>query len=172
MEVKHDVQLTHVREEVIERLDEEMDEFEVCHVVVADVDAEREEEAGVAAVDELQVAVLDEVGEGGLAGGDEAVDLHLLAVALGVVAGDVPLDHAGLAHAVLDEEEVDHEGFFFFFCFLQEEKENREETHFFFFLKEIVNGLVRHFMFWRKCVGNTIFNERRKKIVNTRTSHS
>ncbi len=108
VEVEDDVQLAHVGEEVVERLDEEMNELEVGHVVVVDVDAQSEEEPRVAPVDELEVAVLYKIREAGFAGRDEAMNLHLLAIALGVVARDVPLDHAGLSHSVLNKEEMNH----------------------------------------------------------------
>lgn len=50
--------------------------LEIRQLVVIGVDADAEEEAGVAAVDDLQVAELDEVGLVLLvAGGDQAVDL-------------------------------------------------------------------------------------------------
>lgn len=53
-----------------------MDGFEVGELVVLGVDADAEEEAGVAAVDDAVVAELDEVGLVLLvARGDEAVDL-------------------------------------------------------------------------------------------------
>ena len=76
VKVKHKIQLAHVAEEAVEHLDEEVDRLQIRELVVVGVDADAEEEAGVAPVDDLEGAELDEVGLVLLvAGGDEAVDL-------------------------------------------------------------------------------------------------
>lgn len=78
VKVEDEVQLAHVAEEGVQHLDEEVDGFEVRQLVVVGVDARAEEEAGVAAVDDLVGAELDEVGLVLLvAGGYEAVDLGI-----------------------------------------------------------------------------------------------
>lgn len=61
VEVKYEVQLADVAEEGVEDLDEEVDGLEVGELVVVGVDADAEKQAGVAAVDELAAAELDEV---------------------------------------------------------------------------------------------------------------
>lgn len=77
VEVEDEVELADIAEEGVEDLDEEVDGLEVGQLVVVGVDAGAEEEAGVAAVDDLVVAELDEVGLVLLvAGGYEAVDLR------------------------------------------------------------------------------------------------
>ena len=63
VEVEDEVELAHVPEELVEQLDEEVDRLKVDELVVLRVDAQREEEAGVPAVDELVLPPLDEVGE-------------------------------------------------------------------------------------------------------------
>lgn len=76
VEIKHQIQLTHIPKEAIQDLDEEMYSLEICQLVIVCVDADAEEEACVAPVDDLVVAELDEVGLVFLiAGCDEAVDL-------------------------------------------------------------------------------------------------
>lgn len=76
VKVEYEVQLAHVAEEGVQHLDEEVDGLEVRELVVVRVDARAEEEARVAAVDDLVGAELDEVGLVLLvAGGYEAVDL-------------------------------------------------------------------------------------------------
>lgn len=98
VEVEDEVELADVAEEGVENLDEEVDGLEVGELVVVCVDAGAEEEAGVAAVDDLVVAELDEVGLVLLvAGGDEAVHLALELDLLVVAEGGVPLGEAGLA---------------------------------------------------------------------------
>lgn len=109
VEVEDEVELADVAEEGVENLDEEVDGLEVGELVVVCVDAGAEEEAGVAAVDDLVVAELDEVGLVLLvAGGDEAVHLALELDLLVVAEGGVPLGEAGLALSVLDEDEGEH----------------------------------------------------------------
>ncbi len=77
VKVEHQVQLADIPEEGVEHLDKEVDRLEVGELVVVGVDARAKEEPRVAAVDELVVAELDEVGLVFLvAGGDEAVDLR------------------------------------------------------------------------------------------------
>lgn len=98
VEVEDEVELADVAEEGVEDLDEEVDGLEVGELVVVCVDAGAEEEPGVAAVDDLVVAELDEVGLVLLvAGGDEAVDLALELDLLVVAVGGVPLGETGLA---------------------------------------------------------------------------
>jgi hypothetical protein len=98
VEVEDEVELADVAEEGVEDLDEEVDGLEVGELVVVCVDAGAEEEPRVAAVDDLVVAELDEVGLVLLvAGGDEAVDLALELDLLVVAVGGVPLGETGLA---------------------------------------------------------------------------
>ena len=90
VKVEDEVQLAHVPEEGVQHLDEEVDGLEVRELVVVGVDARAEEETGVAAVDDLVGAELDEVGLVFLvAGGYEAVDLGVVRVARG--SGGVPV---------------------------------------------------------------------------------
>lgn len=98
VEVEDEIELGDVAEEGIEDLDEEVDGLEVCELVVVCVDADAEEEAGVAAVDDLVLAELDKVGLVLLvAGRDEAVDLALDLDLFLVAEGGVPLGETGLA---------------------------------------------------------------------------
>ena len=76
VEIKNQIQLTHIPKEAIQHLDEKMYRFQIRQLVVVRVDAHAEEEACVAPVDDLQRAEFDEVGLVLLvSGGDEAVDL-------------------------------------------------------------------------------------------------
>lgn len=76
VKVEDEIELAHVAEEGVEDLDEEVDGLEVGELVVVSIDAGAEEEPGVAAVDDLVVAVLDKVGLVLLvARSDETVDL-------------------------------------------------------------------------------------------------
>ena len=98
VKVEYEVELADVAEEGVEDLDEEVDGLEVGELVVVCVDAGAEEEAGVAAVDDLVVAELDKVGLVLLvAGRDEAVDLALELDLFVVAVGGVPLGEARLA---------------------------------------------------------------------------
>lgn len=100
VKVEDEVELRDVAEEGVEDLDEEVDGLEVGELVVVCVDADAEEEAGVAAVDDLVVAELDKVGLVFLvAGRDEAVDLALELDLFLVAEGGVPLGETGLASA-------------------------------------------------------------------------
>lgn len=75
-----------------------MDGLEKGELVVVCVDAGAEEEAGVAAVDDLVVAELDKVGLVLLvARGDEAVDFALELDLFVVAVGGVPFGEAGFA---------------------------------------------------------------------------
>lgn len=77
-----------------------MDGFEVGELVVVGVNAGAEEEAGVATVDDLVVAELDEVGLVFLvARRDQAVHLALELDLLVVAVGRVPLGETCLASA-------------------------------------------------------------------------
>lgn len=62
VKVEDEVEFADVAEEGVEDLDEEVDGLEVGELVVIRVDARAEEEAGVAAVDDLVVSELDKVG--------------------------------------------------------------------------------------------------------------
>jgi hypothetical protein len=98
VEVKDEVQLANVAEEGVKDLDEEVDGLEVGELVVVGVDAGAEEEARVAAVDDLVVPVLDKVGLVLLvARRHESVYLALELDLLFVAVGCVPLGQAGLA---------------------------------------------------------------------------
>lgn len=102
VEVEDEVELADIAEEGVEDLDEEVDGLEVGQLVVVGVDAGAEEEAGVAAVDDLVVAELDEVGLVLLvAGGYEAVDLALELDLLVIRIWHVPLREPRLALPVL-----------------------------------------------------------------------
>lgn len=96
VEVEDEIELADVSEEGVEHLDEEVDGLEVGELVVVGVDAGAEEEAGVAAVDDLVVAELDKVGLVLLVSGrDEAVNLALELDLLVVAEGGVPLGETG-----------------------------------------------------------------------------
>lgn len=98
VKVEDEVELADVAEEGVEDLDEEVDGLEEGELVVVCVDAGAEEEAGVAAVDDLVVAKLDEVGLVFLvARGDEAVNLALELDLFVVAVGGVPFGEAGFA---------------------------------------------------------------------------
>lgn len=109
VKVEDEVELADVSEEGIEDLDEEVDGLEKSQLVVVCVDAGAEEEPCVAAVDDLVVAELDEVGLVLLvAGGDEAVDFALELDLFVVAVGGVPFGETGLALSVLDEDKGQH----------------------------------------------------------------
>lgn len=92
VEIKHQVELAHIPEELVQHLNEEMYGFQVGQLVVGGVHAGAEEEAGVAAVDDLAAAPeLDEVGLVFLVPGrDEAVDFAFEFDLLVVGVGGVP----------------------------------------------------------------------------------
>jgi hypothetical protein len=76
IEIKNQVQLTHVPKEAIQHLNEEVDRLQISQLVVVRVHAGAEEEPRVSAVDNLVVAELHEVGLVLLvARGYEAMDL-------------------------------------------------------------------------------------------------
>lgn len=105
VKVEDEIELADVAEEGVEDLDEEVDGLEVGELVVVDVDAGAEEEAGVAAVHDLVVAVLHEVGLVLLvARGHEAVHLALELDLLLVAVGGVPLGEAGFAPGEVSED--------------------------------------------------------------------
>ena len=91
IKVKHQIQLTHIPEELVQDFDKEVYGLEVSEFIVVGVDAGAEEEARVAPVDYLGgAAELDEVGLVLLvARGDEAVDFtfefDFVVVGVGVV---------------------------------------------------------------------------------------
>lgn len=62
VKVEHQVQLAHVAEKAVQHLNEEMDRFQVGELVVVGVDAGAKKQTGVAPVDDLVVAELDEIG--------------------------------------------------------------------------------------------------------------
>jgi len=75
IKIKNKIQLAHVPEKRIEHLHEEVYGLQIRKLVIIRIDAHAEEEAGVAAVDNLVVAELDKVALVLLvARGDEAVD--------------------------------------------------------------------------------------------------
>ena len=66
VEVKHQIQLTHVPEKLIQHFNKEMYRFEIRELVVVGVDTYAEEEPRVAAVDDLGTGeVLADEGSGG-----------------------------------------------------------------------------------------------------------
>jgi len=76
VEVKHQIQFTHIPKETVQHLHEEVNRFQVRQFVIVGVHARTEEEARVAPIDDLVVAELDKVGLVFLiARGDEAVNL-------------------------------------------------------------------------------------------------
>lgn len=98
VKIEDEVELADVAEEGVEDLNEEVDGLEEGELVVVCVDAGAEEEARVAAVDDLVVAELDKVGLVFLvARGDEAVDLALELDLFVVAVGGVPFGEAGFA---------------------------------------------------------------------------
>eukprot|EP00406_Dinophysis_acuminata_P070243 CAMPEP_0179280448 /NCGR_PEP_ID=MMETSP0797-20121207/36635_1 /TAXON_ID=47934 /ORGANISM="Dinophysis acuminata, Strain DAEP01" /LENGTH=244 /DNA_ID=CAMNT_0020989109 /DNA_START=20 /DNA_END=752 /DNA_ORIENTATION=+ len=108
VEVEHQVELADVAEVAVEHLHEEVDELEGAQLVVVHVDAEGEEHAGVAPVDDLVLPVLEEVRVLRVAADHRAVDLGFDLELLAGVEGHVPLGQARLALAVLQEDEADH----------------------------------------------------------------
>ena len=68
VEIEHQVQLAHVVEVLVEHLDEVVYRLQVVQIVVLHVDADAEVQAGVASVDDLEVAELER------SGGDERVN--------------------------------------------------------------------------------------------------
>lgn len=108
VKVEDNVELADVRELLIQELDEQVDRLEAQELVRRDVDAEDEEESGVAAVDDLVRPELDKVGVLGVATDDEAMDLGLEArFVLVIWRWDVPLGQPCLALTVLQQEEAD-----------------------------------------------------------------
>lgn len=103
VKVEDEVELADVAEEGVEHLDEEVDGLEEGELVVVCVDASAEEEARIAAVDNLVVAELDKVGLVLLvARGDEAVDFTLELDLFVVAVGGVPFGEAGFAPILID----------------------------------------------------------------------
>lgn len=92
VEIKHQIQLTHIPKELIQHFHKEMNRLKVRKLVVVGVYARAEEQAGIAAVDHLRgAAKFDEVRLMFLvARCDEAVDLALELDLLVVVVGAVP----------------------------------------------------------------------------------
>ena len=77
VEIKHQIQLTHIPKKAIQHLDEEVNGLQVRQLVIVRIDARAEEEACVPPVDDLVIAELDEVALVLLvAGRNEAVDLE------------------------------------------------------------------------------------------------
>ena len=62
IKIKDQIQLAHVPEELIQHLDEKMYGLQITQFVILRIDADAEEEAGVAAVDDFEAPELDEVG--------------------------------------------------------------------------------------------------------------
>lgn len=103
VKVEDEVELADVAEERIEHLYEEVDGLKEGELVVVCVDAGAEEEAGVAAVDDLVVAEFDKVGLVLLvARSDEAVDFALELDLFVVAVGGVPFGEAGFAPILVD----------------------------------------------------------------------
>lgn len=101
VKVEDKVELADVAEEGIEDLDKEVDGLEEGELVVIRVDAGAEEEASVAAVDDLVVAKLDKVGLVLLiTWRDETMDLALELDLLLVAVGGIPFGETGLAPGV------------------------------------------------------------------------
>lgn len=106
VKIKHQVQLAHIAEERIENLDEKVDGLEICKLVVVGVDADTEEQTGVASVDNLHGTELDEIGLVLLvAGRYQPVHLALDPDLLLVAVRRVPFGEPGLALAVLYQDE-------------------------------------------------------------------
>lgn len=113
VKVEDEIELADIAEEGIEHLDEEVDGLEEGELIVVCVDAGAEEEARVAAVDDLVVAELDKVGLVLLvARGDEAVDFALELDLFVVAVGGVPFGEAGFA-PILDALVSSCDGSFF-----------------------------------------------------------
>lgn len=75
VEVEHNVQLANIGKVRIQKLDEEMDGFQVAQLVVGNVDGNGEEQAGISPVDELVGGVFDEIGVLFVPGGDQPMNL-------------------------------------------------------------------------------------------------
>ena len=108
VKVEDEVELAHVAEELVEQLDEKVDGLKVQELVVVHVNGQREEEAGVPAVDELVRPELNKVGKLGVAGSDDTVDLGLDLQPLLVGVGAVVLAQPRLALTVLQQDELEH----------------------------------------------------------------
>ena len=54
VEVKDQIQFTHIPKELIQHLDEEVDSFEVCQLIVIRIHADTKEKPSVASVDDLR----------------------------------------------------------------------------------------------------------------------
>ena len=108
VKVEDEVELAHVAEELVEQLDEKVDGLKVQELVVVHVNGQREEEAGVPAVDELVRPELNKVGKLGVAGSDNPVDLGFDLQPLLVGVGAVVLAQPRLALTVLQQDELEH----------------------------------------------------------------
>lgn len=75
IEVEDNVQLANIGKVRIQKLDEEMDGFQVAQLVVGNVDGNGKEKTGVSSVDELVGGIFDEIGILFVPGGDQPVDL-------------------------------------------------------------------------------------------------
>ena len=105
VKIKHEVQLAHVPEELVQHLDEEVDGLEVGQLVVVGVDAHAEEEARVPPVHDLRGAEVLAHDAGGVRG----------VVRGGGVGGGrgAELDEVGLVFLVAGRDEaVDLDGGF------------------------------------------------------------
>lgn len=85
-----------------------MDGLQVGQVVVVDVHADAEVEAGVASVNDLEVPELHKVGVFGISDSDHGVHFLNQLLFLVIIKLHVPLGQARLACPVLDEDEADH----------------------------------------------------------------
>lgn len=64
VEIKHKVELAHVVEVVIQNLHKQVDSFKHYQLIICDIHAEREKEAGVSAVDDFVRSELQEESAG------------------------------------------------------------------------------------------------------------
>lgn len=107
VEVKHQIELAHIVEVLVQHLDKVVDRLQIAQVVVVHVHADAKVQPGVPPVHDLKVPELNEIGVLGVADRHHGVHLLDQLLLLVVVKVHVPLGQAGLPRTVLDQDETD-----------------------------------------------------------------
>lgn len=108
IKVEDKVEFTDIVEIFVEDFNKVVDCFEVAQVIVVDVDADAEVEAGIATVHNFEVAELYEVCVFGISDGDDGMHFLYQFLLLVIVKVHVPLGQPRLARSVLDQDKPDH----------------------------------------------------------------
>ncbi|KFZ02531.1 hypothetical protein V500_00124, partial [Pseudogymnoascus sp. VKM F-4518 (FW-2643)] len=98
VEVKHQIQLTHIPKEAIQHLDKEVYGLEVRQLIIIRIDADAEEQPSIPPIHHAVLPELDEIGLMLLVPRrNQAVHLSLKLDLVGVGVRGVPFRQAGLA---------------------------------------------------------------------------